>query len=108
MNNYKIDREKWAGLSIFEQMGNIASEVGRAMTAMRRGDKERMLAALYRGLDLLDASIEDCAAKKSPKTTEISRAREQFADAILTDKDDPALEQYFMNFAMAARLRGTT
>ena len=30
MANYEIDRERWAKLTIFEQMGNIGAEVGRA------------------------------------------------------------------------------
>lgn len=101
---HEIDDEKWAKLSIFEQMGNVGSEVGRALAAKRRGDQESMTAALYRGLDLLDATARVWAGRKSPRTREILRAREQFVEAIITDKDDPGLETYFMRFAMAARL----
>ena len=105
MNNYQIDREKWAKLSIFEQMGNAGSEVGRALSAKRRGDVDRVNSAFYRGLDLLDATAEVWAAKKSPRTREILRAREQFVAAIEGQGDDFRLEEYFMQFAVAARMR---
>ena|SRR5690348_6184477 len=102
MSSYQIDRSKWASLSIFEQMGNAGSEVGRALAAKRKGDMDQAQAALYRGLDLLDATAEMWAAQKSPRTREILRAREQFVAAI-EGKDDPKLEDYFMQFAVAAR-----
>lgn len=105
MSDYQIDREKWARLTIFEQMGNVGSEVGRALSAKRRHDMERAQAALYRGLDLLDATAEVWAARKSPHTREILRAREQFIQAITQGKEDPGLENYFMQFALAARWR---
>jgi hypothetical protein len=101
---HEIDRERWSTMSIFEQMGNVGAEVGRALAAKKRGDREAMLAALYRGLDLLDATAQIWARKKSPRTREILRAREQFVEAIVTEKDDPGLETYFMRFALAARL----
>lgn len=105
MSEHVFDRKKWAQLSIFEQMGNIGSEVGRALRAKARSDDVSMEAAFRRGLDLLDATAEICAGQESRRTGEILRARELFVSAILTDYDDPKLEDYFMQFAMAARLR---
>ncbi|MDR2556164.1 MAG: hypothetical protein LBC49_00435 [Bacteroidales bacterium] len=35
--NKPIDKERWAQLNIFQQMGNIGSEVGRAIKAKREG-----------------------------------------------------------------------
>ena len=40
-----FDRQKWQSLTIFEQMGNIGSEVGRAFAARRRGDTAAMTGA---------------------------------------------------------------
>ncbi len=57
-----------------------------------------MNGALYRGLDLFDATVEQLVQQKSPKLREVLRAREQFAEM-----EDESLEQYFMNFALAAR-----
>jgi hypothetical protein len=104
MSRHVFDRQKWAKLTIFEQMGNIGSEVGRALSAKHRGDNESMRGALYRGLDLFDVTAETWAAKKSPRTGEILRARELFVRSILTDREDTTLENYFMQFAIAARL----
>lgn len=104
MSEHVFDRQKWASLTIFEQMGNIGSEVGRALAAKRRGDEESLRGALWRGLDLFDATAEAWARKQSPRTVEILRARELFVEAATTDKDDPMLEDYFMQFAIAARL----
>ena len=103
MSSHVFDKQRWAAMTMFEQMGNIGSEVGRALSAKRRGDQSSMRGALYRGLDLIDATAELWAQEKSPRTTELLRAREQFVETITTDKDDPRLEAYFMHYALAAR-----
>lgn len=103
MDSYQIDRKKWAQLTIFEQMGNAGAEVGRALAARQRGDTDRAQAAFYRGLDLLDATAYVWASQQSPRTGEILRSREQFVAAMTSAADDPKLESYFMQFALAAR-----
>lgn len=103
MSKHVFDRRRWAAMSMYEQMGNIGSEVGRALAAKRRKDKPAMRGALYRGLDLMDATAELWAKQKTPRTKELLRAREQFVEAVVTGKDDPGLENYFMYFAIAAR-----
>ena len=57
MHNH-FDEEKWALLTFYEQMGNIGSEVGRTMNAIRRGDESALQGAYYRGLDLIDATVK--------------------------------------------------
>jgi len=106
MSNYQVDRERWAQLSIFEQMGNVGSEVGRAISSWRAGKKDYAQGAIDRGLDLLDATAEVWARQKSPRTREILRARECFVALFYGgsfDQDADALERYFMQFALAAR-----
>lgn len=103
MSEHVFDKAAWQGLTVFEQMGNIGSEVGRALDAKRRGDEVAMIGAFYRGLDLLDATADSLATQKSPRLTEILRAREQFAAAVESGTDNK-LEAYFMNFAFAARI----
>jgi hypothetical protein len=105
MTSHIFDRQKWADKSIFEQMGNIGSEVGRALHAKANGDQASMDGALYRGLDLFDATAETWAARKSPRTAEILRARELFVQAIVTENSDDSLEGYFTHFAIAARIQ---
>lgn len=103
MSEHVFDSEAWGRFDVFEQMGNIGSEVGRAFSAKRRGNQARMMSAFYRGIDLMNATITVWAEKKDGRIVELLRARELFAESILTDKEDPRLEQYFMDFAIAAR-----
>jgi len=104
MSSYAFDRAAWQRKDIFEQMGNIGMEVGRALRAKRSGDEQRLKGALYRGLDLLDATAEAWAKRKSPRVREILRARELFVQTATTDNEVPGLEDYFMHFAFTARL----
>ena len=103
MNKMQLDREAWAKLDLFAQMGNIGSEVGRALAAKLRSDEARMQAAFLRGMDLINATIKLWAARGDGRIKELLRARELFAQSILTDKVDPKLEEYFMQFARVAR-----
>lgn len=98
---YTIDRERWKQLSIFEQMGNIGGEVGRTLKLKRNG--EDFQAALIRALDLFDATVELLVRNKSHRTKEILRARDQFLQALFI-ADDPSIETYFTQFAIAARI----
>ncbi len=103
MNNHVFDRDAWAEMDVFNQLGNIGSEVGRAISAKKIGKTERSLSAFYRGIDLINATVESWVEKgKSPY--ELLIAREQFAATILTDQEDPKIEKYFMDFAIAARV----
>lgn len=104
MAEHVFNATGWAEMSVFEQMGNIGSEVGRALNAKRQGKAERCQAAFYRGLDLIDETAALWAAQKRAGLKELLYAREQFAESITTDKIDPTLEAYFMQFAIAARL----
>jgi hypothetical protein len=86
-------------------MGNIGSEVGRALTAKRQNKPERSQAAFHRGLDLIDATAGLWAQRKQPGLKELLYARELFAESVMTDKLDATLEAYFTQFAVAARMR---
>lgn len=104
MTKHTFSTTSWAEMSIFDQMGNIGSEVGRALKAKRQGKTERTQAAFYRGLDLIDETARLWAAKKQVGLKELLYARELFVESVTTDKVDPTLESYFMQFAIAARL----
>jgi hypothetical protein len=101
MTSHVFDTEKWAALSIFEQMGNIGSEVGRSMNALQRGDEESLIGAYRRGLDLIDATVS--AWNSEPRRRELLRAREVFTSAVESKKVDRQLDSYFMQYAIAAR-----
>jgi hypothetical protein len=105
MSSHVFDKQKWASLTIFEQMGNIGSEVGRAYSAKRRDDELSLQGAFYRGLDLFDASAQAWVGKQPGRVSEILRAREVFAASVTSGTLDPTLEAYFMQYAVAARTR---
>lgn len=108
MTDYCVDRTKWAKMSIFEQMGNIYSEVGRSLKAKKINDDALFDAALIRTLDLFNATTEMLIQQKSPRAKEVLRARDQFLSLLFSNKDinsDEAksLDKYFLSFAIAAR-----
>lgn len=105
MNNHVFDKVAWGKLDEFNQMGNIGSEVGRALSAKKNGQTRRAQAAFQRGLDLIDETAGLWAKQHRPGLKELLYARELFAESITTDCEDPTLEKYFMQFAIAARLR---
>lgn len=108
MSIYQVDRNRWASMSIFEQFGNVYSEVGRSFAAKQIGDLKGSQDAMFRTIDLFDATVEVLLKKKSPKVKEVLRAKEEYLDAMndpeLSEIDLESLEKYFMQFAMAARL----
>ena len=104
MNIYSVDRKKWAALGVFEQMGNIGSEVGRSLLAKRNGDEQSAQAAVARALDLFDATTEAWLVASPPRTKELLRAKEQYLEAYSDPTTDNGIENYFMQFAIASRL----
>lgn len=107
MSTYTVDRKRWASLTLFEQMGNIGSEVGRSIRASRTGDKATFDGALVRTLDLFDATVEVLVARRSVRAREVLRAKDQYLQLFYGDSspsEAQQLENYFMEFAVAARL----
>lgn len=104
MTEHVFDRKAWAEMDVFNQMGNIGSEVGRALSAKNKGKEKWMTSAFYRGMDLMNFTIDSWIDHGKP-IRELLIARDQFAKSILTDEVDPTLEKYFMEFAIAARMR---
>ena len=94
-------------MSIFEQMGNIYSEVGRSFNAKKNNDTEGCEQAAIRALDLFDATIDALVQQKSVRAKEVLRAKDQFLHAIYDEgvnaKDIASLDNYFLHFAVAAR-----
>jgi len=107
MSSYAVDRQKWSEMSIFEQMGNIYSEVGRAFKAKEKGDSEGIDQAVTRALDLFDATVESLRRKNPARLKEVLRAKDQFLQFVY--KENPgkenldSLDRYFRDYAIAAR-----
>ena len=107
MNSFAVDRKKWVTMTIFEQMGNIYSEVGRSFNAKRRGDTESAQTAVIRAIDLFDATTDILITKKSVKAKEVLRSKDQYLTVFYGDstiQEEQSLDKYFMQFALAARI----
>jgi hypothetical protein len=96
---------RWHTLSLFEQLGNIGSEISRARR-WRGVDDQRYDGAVFRALELFDLTIADPRWRQGRR--ELTRARELFVDALdgghtyRTTLDD--LQRYCDSFALRARL----
>jgi len=99
----KLAAERWSKLSLFEQLGNIGSEVSRSIKA--RGTHARYWGAVSRALDLFYLTVADPRWKGRRK--EILRVRELFCAAALESKEYNTsledLDKYFYYFALLAR-----
>lgn len=100
-----LSLDRWHSLDLMEQLGNIGSEVGRAMRAKEAGNEDRMWRALERMLELFDMTIADPLLAGRRK--EICRAREVVLDFIVGANDyastAQSLDLYFTQYGVAAR-----
>lgn len=96
---------RWCTLSLSEQLGNVGSEVGRALRARAQGNADRERAALDRALELFDLTITD--PKHRLRLRELCRAREVLKDFFFGDNaygsTPESLDRYFLQFALHAR-----
>lgn len=97
---------RWFELTLAEQLGNVGSEVSRAL---RWRDRDSGIAwrALVRALELLDLTLADPRHLRSvARLREIARAREVLVDfcagANSYHSDGPSLQRYFDAYAVAA------
>lgn len=103
-DNFK--KENWFRLSLSEQMGNIGSEVVRALSWREKNAREHSLKALERAMELFTLTLSDPRWRDRGK--EIARAREVVNDFFYGGNqyncDAAGLDRYFTQFALAARL----
>ncbi len=95
---------RWQTLSLSEQLGNVGSEVGRALKA-REQHSDRFQPAFDRALELLDLTIND--PRHRGRTRELCRVREVLCDFLVGENaygsTADSLDRYFLAFAMSAR-----
>jgi hypothetical protein len=100
-----LSAERWAGLSLYEQMANIGSEVERALSWQAKGNEEYSRLAFYRSLELVDLTLQD--TKHRSHLQEITRLRECLADFFVGDRSYGSTSdnwrKYFYPFNLAAR-----
>ena len=98
----------WLTRSITYQMGNIGSEVSRALKWGARGNQARADKAIDRALELFDFTIEANVGNHA-RLAEILMAREEFCDYFFggnsfhTEPDK--MQQYYDGFVMMEQLR---
>ena len=96
----------WERLELVEQLGNVGSEVERAIRAHEAGRVGRFESALGRALELFDLTAAD-RRWRGQRCQEILRAREEFCrlffDPEVTPHSAGGLRRYFFGFAWAAR-----
>ena len=103
---------RWHELSLAEQLGNIGSEISRAIKwSARNPDTSR--GALYRALELIDLTLDDPRHRRSaPRLREIARTREVVIDFLAGSNEyrstGASLLRYFDQFAFSARRAATT
>ncbi len=92
-------------LTLAEQLGNIGSEVSRALTAAALQNDHRMRSALDRALELFDLTIGD--PKNRGRLKEVCRAREVVCDFFFGGNrystTPQSIDRYFTQFALYAR-----
>jgi len=102
----ELAAEKWAKLTLAEQLGNIGSEVARARRWQGQ-DEKLFKGAVDRALELFDLTIAD--VRWSKRLKEIIRSREVFCDAIEGGAEYNSsledLDHYFFYFALLARFK---
>lgn len=103
-----LTTDRWAALSLAEQLANVGSEVDRSVAAWQAQRADRFERALARALELFDLTAAD-RRWHGHRRREILRAREEFC-RLFFDADSPPsavdmLKKYFLQFALLARRR---
>ena len=97
--------EKWQKMTIFQQLGNIASEISRAIGWEKKGDIEAKKNALERALELINLTLENKNLGSGLK--EVARLQEFVADNYANNQsykvDLSSLYDYLLPFAVASR-----
>lgn len=99
---------RWWELSLYEQLGNVGSEVGRALRWKIR-NPQISKRAFERALELMDLTLDDPRHRCSvARLRELARAREVLVDYLAGSNEyqstDVSLQRYFDAFAVAAAL----
>jgi len=100
-----IDQKRWQNMTFYQQMGNIASELSRAVKFNKQDDTELMNSSLWRVLELVDLTIND--KRNKSRSRELCRFKEVLSDWYchtgIYNVNPESLRNYSLNFAMLAR-----
>ena len=104
----ELDEQRWASLTLAQQMANVGSEVGRSAKWLSKGKPSMAEGAFLRALDLIDLTLKYGRAGSPDRPSllkELCRARDCYTDAYMTGDSDTLafLERYFGAFANICR-----
>lgn len=98
-----LNEGTWETLGFKKQMGNIGSEISRAIKWQEKNRDDRMRGAVDRALELIDLSIN--STNKSTTQAELCRAREEICDYFIGDNtfmtNPKKMLAYYDQFALA-------
>lgn len=98
---------RWQSFSLMAQLGNVGSEVERALNWRAKNNPEYSRMALERALELLDLTIAD--PRHRTRLRELTRVREVLLDYFMGPNAHRSTESswrnYFYAFARAARAK---
>ncbi len=102
---------RWWTLTLAEQLGNVGSEVSRALK-WRSRNPQIAQGAMERALELIDLTLDDPRHRSSAaRLREICRVREVLLDFLVGPNTfgstEVTLQRYFDAFAVAARPRSS-
>lgn len=100
-----IDKERWHKYTFYQQMGNIASELSRAILLKKKNNIAQMDNSLLRLIELLNLTIQD--KKNIKRLKELCRFKEVVADWFCRTNtysiNFESLKTYSLHFAMLSR-----
>jgi len=105
LQHQELASGRWNDLSLLEQLGNVGSEVERALKWKKKNKSVYCMKAFERALELLDLTL--ASPNNRSRLKEISRTREILVDFFYADNQYETsgefLSSYFLRFAIAAR-----
>ena len=105
VQHHELASGRWNELSLLEQLGNVGSEVERALKWKKKNNPDYCMRAFERALELLDLTL-DCPRNRL-RLKEIARTREILVDFFYGDDQyqtsEESLSAYFLRFATVAR-----
>ena len=101
----ELAQGRWFLFSLMEQLGNIGSEVNRAIIWKNKGNAQYCQSAFHRALELIYLTVED--KKNHKKLHEILLMREALCDFFVGKNQfkssDESWQKYFLQLGYAAR-----
>ncbi len=99
-----LDISTWLDQEIFSAMGNIGSEVSRAIRWKEKGNEKKWVESFYRSLELFDLTLYNRSFTDA-QIGELLRVREVWSDFIFGDNNYNStaenIQKYFDQFAIA-------